>query len=150
MDYWMRVNNESIYSFNDCCYAVGVAHQQIISDCHIHRFQQYSKLSLSLFVSIDTRLCLYTKFPFDLIGAGKTRAHCGGNIADMIMFPNCWLVLPRTQHLWRTQKMFLKIFKNISCVRAARNNVAALILQRTGNIAGHNVAATMSPRFAGD
>ena len=40
--------------------------------------------------------------------------------------------------------MFLKIFRNISCVRAARNNVATFC-----NIVGHNVAATMCPRFAG-
>ena len=36
------------------------------------------------------------------------------------------LSLPRVQDLWRTQKkLFLEIFRNISCVRAARNNVAA-------------------------
>ena len=31
------------------------------------------------------------------------RTHCGGNIADMIMFPKCVLVSPRTQHLCLTQ-----------------------------------------------
>ena len=29
----------------------------------------------------------------------KTRTHCGGNIASVIMFPKCWLVVPRAQHL---------------------------------------------------
>ena len=48
------------------------------------------------------------------------------NIADVIMFPKCVLVLPCAQHLCRThfvswtQKMFLKI----SCVCTARSNVA--------------------------
>ena len=65
------------------------------------------------------------------VSPGKTRTHCGGNIANVIMFPKCWLVLPRAQHLsdthfvsW-THKMFLRIFRNICCVRAARNNVVA-------------------------
>ena len=53
-------------------------------------------------------------------GAGKTRTHCGRNIADVITFPKCWLVLPRAQHLWRTHNMFLKISRNFCCVRARR------------------------------
>ena len=36
-------------------------------------------------------------------GAGKKRTHCRDNIAHVIMFPKCCLVLPRAQHLWRTQ-----------------------------------------------
>ena len=66
------------------------------------------------------------------LGAGKKRTHCRGNIAHVIMFPKCCLVLPRAQHLWRTQilcpghkKMFLEIFRNISCVREVRNNVSS-------------------------
>ena len=44
-----------------------------------------------------------------------------------------------------TQRMFLKIVRNISCVRATM----LPRLARTGNIAGHNAAATMCSRFAG-
>ena len=88
-------------------------------------------------------------------GAGKTTTHCGGNIADVVMFPKCWLALPRAQHLWRTRilcpghkKVFLKIFRNMFlCPRGAQK--CCRVLPRTGNIAGHNVAATMCPRFAG-
>ena len=36
-------------------------------------------------------------------GAGKTKTHCGGNIADVILFPKCVLVLPSAQHLCPTQ-----------------------------------------------
>ena len=60
------------------------------------------------------------------------RTHCGGNIADVITFPKCVVVLPHVQHLWQTQVlcpgtpiMFLKGFRNIPCVHAACNNVAA-------------------------
>ena len=33
------------------------------------------------------------------LGPGKTRTHCGGHIADVIMFPKCVLILPRAQYL---------------------------------------------------
>ena len=47
-----------------------------------------------------------------------------------------------------TQRTFLKMFRNISCVRRRGAQQCCLVLPRTGNIAGHNVAATMCPRFA--
>ena len=56
--------------------------------------------------------------PFSLV-AGKTRTHCGSNIADLIMFLKCWLVLPRAKHFWRTQERFLKIFRYIVSARRA-------------------------------
>ena len=61
----------------------------------------------------------------------------------------CWLVLPRAQHLCPTQilcpghkKCFWKSSETfpVSGLRAT--------MLRTGNVAGHNVAATMCPRFA--
>ena len=60
--------------------------------------------------------------------AGKTRAHCGGNIANVVMFPKCWLVLPRTQHCGGHKCPVLDT-KNVS-PRAARNNVAAFCYGR--------------------
>ena len=46
---------------------------------------------------------------------------------------NCFPVCPRAQHLLRTQKMFLILFRNILCA----------------NIMGNNVSATMCPRLPG-
>ena len=40
-----------------------------------------------------------------VLGAGKTRTHCGGNVADVIMFTKCLFVLPRAQHLCPTQML---------------------------------------------
>ena len=58
------------------------------------------------------------------LGAGKMRTHCD-------CFPNFDSFCHHAQHLWRAQtlcpghkKIFLKIFRNTSCVRAVRNNVA--------------------------
>ena len=88
-----------------------------------------------------------------LQGAGKTRTHSGGNIADIIMFPKCVLVLPRAQHLCPTQsvcpghkKCFWSLQKHFLCPRGAQQ--CCLLLPRTGNILGHNIASTMCPRFA--
>ena len=56
------------------------------------------------------------------------RTHCGSNSADVIMFPKVWLTLTRfaTCAICGGEvldtKMFLKIFINISCVRAARKH----------------------------
>ena len=77
-------------------------------------------------------------------GTWTSKTHyCGGNIADVIMFPKFWLVSPRLQHLWRTQKNVSENFANICCARAARDIVADF--PRTGNVVGHNVTATMCP-----
>ena len=65
-------------------------------------------------------------------GPGKTRTHCGGNIADVIMFPKCWLVLPRAQHLCRTQ-----ILCPTQCFWKSSETFAVSALR-----------ATMLPRFA--
>ena len=89
------------------------------------------------------RPCLQGAFRLQPLGLGKTRAQCGGNMADVMIMFSSFL---GAQYLWRT-RMFLETFRNI-CVCAARNNVAPPVLPRTGNIAGHNVAATMCPRFA--
>ena len=83
-------------------------------------------------MQVLTQPCVFCMQVYTYCGTGKTRTHCGGNIADVIMFPKFWLVLPCVQHLCPTQillpghiEMFLKIFRNISCVSTARNNVAA-------------------------
>ena len=88
-----------------------------------------------------------------MLGAGKTRTHCGFNIADVIRFPKCVLILPRAQHLCPTQilcpgqkNVSEKIQKHFLRPRGAQQ--CCRVLPRTGNIAGHNVAATVCPRFA--
>ena len=64
------------------------------------------------------------------------RAHCGGNIADASMFPKCWLVLPRGQHLWPTQTL---------CPRGAQQ--CCRVLAQTSNVSSrtrcyrHNVSS---------
>ena len=83
---------------------------------------------------------------------GEGRAKRGHTVAATLLTWSCFpnvssfatraTILSDTNFVSWTQKMF-----HISCVRAARNNVASF-LPRTGNIAGHNVAATMWPRFA--
>ena len=85
------------------------------------------------------------------LGAGKTRTLRCGNIAGVIMYLKCWLVLPRAQHLWWTQILWpghKKCFLNIPCfsVRGAQQ-CCRRVLPRAANIVGHNVAATMCPCF---
>ena len=61
----------------------------------------------------------------------------------MIVFPKCWLVFPRAQHLWRTQfcvmdkKISENLQKHFLYPRGAQQ--CCSILWRTGNIAGQNV-----------
>ena len=64
----------------------------------------------------------------------QTRTHCCRH--------KCFPVCPRAQHLLRTQKMFLILFRNILCpqqmfpsLRNPRNNMS------------NNVSATMCPRL---
>ena len=56
----------------------------------------------------------------------------------------CFPVCPRTQHLLRTQKVFLILFRNILCPQQMFPS-----LRSPRNIAGNNVSATMRPRLPG-
>ena len=78
------------------------------------------------------------------------RQHCWlDHVSQMLTrFATRATFVADTNFLSWTQQNVSESLRNISCVRAARNNVAAF-LPRTGNIAGHNVTATMCPRFAG-
>ena len=80
--------------------------------------------------------------------------YCGGNIADFVLLPKCWLVLPLARHLWRTQvlcpghkKTILKIFRNTFCLSPRGAQQCCHVLPRTGNIVGQNVAATLMWEF---
>ena len=75
------------------------------------------------------------------------RKHC----CNAILFPKCWGVWPRAQHLWRTQKIFLKLFTPETLFVAVRR---ATMLLRFGGVChwkgpvkrGHNVAETLLQR----
>ena len=60
--------------------------------------------------------------PGETTGQNKTRGYAkgadksGGNIPDMIMFPKCWLVLPRAQHLSDTKNVSENLL--VSALRA--------------------------------
>ena len=66
------------------------------------------------------------------LGAGKTKKHCGGNIADVI---SCF------------QNVFENLQKLFLCPHGAQQYCH--VCHRRQNIVGHNVAATTCPRFAG-
>ena len=68
-------------------------------------------------------------------GAGQTRPHCGRNIADVIIFHKCRLVLPCEQHLCPTQ---------ILCPGHINWNLQKHSLGRSAR------RATKLPRFATD
>ena len=56
----------------------------------------------------------------------------------------CFPVCPRAQHLLRTQKLFLILFRNILCPQQMFPS-----LRSPRNIVGNNVSATMCPRLPG-
>ena len=77
-------------------------------------------------------------------GPGKTRIHCGGSIVNSSIFLKCRIVLPRATFVMDTKNVFGNLQKYFCGAQQCRR-----VLPRAGNIAGHNVAATMCPRFAG-
>ena len=64
----------------------------------------------------------------------QTRTHCCRH--------KCFPVCPRAQHLLRTQKMFLILFRNILCPQQMFPSLGA-----QGNVMSNNVSATMCPRL---
>ena len=62
------------------------------------------------------------------ISRTRFRRNDGGNIADVIVLPKCWLVLPRAQHLWRTKFVFLKNFKLLKNFLFPRSMQCVLVL----------------------
>ena len=56
----------------------------------------------------------------------------------------CFPVCLRTQHLLRTQKMFLILFRNILCLQQMFPS-----LRSPRNIMGNNVSTAMCPRLSG-
>ena len=83
-----------------------------------------------------------------MVRSGKVFCRVG-NIADVSMFPRCWLVLPRAQHVWRTQKCFWKSSGTFPVSARRATIISCHVLPRTSTILRHNnVAPTTCPRFA--
>ena len=79
-----------------------------------------------------------------LQGVGKTRTHCGGNIADVIMLTR---FATRAAFVADTEIVSENLQKHFLCTRGAQQRCRVLL--RTGNIAGQNDSATMCARFSG-
>ena len=95
----------------------------------------FSSLNLlfgRILVAIAVVVCLQVLANEDTL----LRTHCCRH--------KCFPVCPRAQHLLRTQKMFLILFRNILCPQQMFPSLCS-----PRNIMGNNVSATMCPRLPG-
>ena len=112
---------------------------KIVQQCAMLRKKKMRHLLGQVFTaSQKSSARLQWQFRTRAQGAGKTRTHCGGNIADVIMFPKCWLVLPRTHKLCGGHKFCVlntkivseNLQKHFLCLHGAEQ--CRHVLPRTG------------------